>query len=159
MIIWTTAAPAIGAAFVASTVEVTEAFTIVLAVATLRGWRPALGGAGAALAVLAIVVAALGPLLNLVPLHALQLAIGILLLLFGLGWLRKAVLRASGFMALHDEDAIFERERTSIEGEMRSARAANGIAALAAFKAVLLEGLEVVFIVIAVGARRAGAED
>lgn len=159
MIAWTTAAPAVGAAFVASTVEVVEAFTIVLAVATLRGWRPALTGAVAALGALAIVVAALGPALSLVPLFVLQIAIGVLLLLFGLGWLRKAVLRASGLMALHDEDAIFERERTRIEGEVRSARAADGIAALASFKAVLLEGLEVVFIVIAVGAghRASGA--
>ena len=80
--------------------------------------------------------------------------IGVLLLLFGLGWLRKAVLRAAGLMALHDEDAIFEREKGRLEGEVRSARAADGIAALAAFKAVLLEGLEVVFIVLAVGAGR-----
>ncbi|HEY2710075.1 MAG TPA: hypothetical protein VGI95_18670 [Caulobacteraceae bacterium] len=144
-----TAAPAVGAAFVASTVEVVEAFTIVLAVATLRGWRPALTGAVAALGVLAIMVAALGPLLNLVPLHGLQLVIGILLLLFGLGWLRKAVLRASGFMALHDEDAIFDRERAKIGDEV-----ADVIAMLASFKAVLLEGLEVVFIVLAVGAGR-----
>jgi uncharacterized membrane protein len=154
MIAWTTAAPAIGAAFVASSVEVVEAFTIVLAVASLRGWRPALGGAVAALGVLAVVVAALGPALNLVPLSALQVVIGVLLLLFGLGWLRKAVLRAAGIMALHDEDAIFEREKRELETEVRSARAADGIAALAAFKAVLLEGLEVVFIVLAVGAGR-----
>jgi uncharacterized membrane protein len=154
MIAWATAAPAIGAAFVASTVEVVEAFTIVLAVASLRGWRPALSGAAAALAVLAAIVAALGPALNLIPLRALQIVIGVLLLLFGLGWLRKAVLRAAGIMALHDEDAIFERERNQLEGEVRSARAADGIAALASFKAVLLEGLEVVFIVLAVGAGR-----
>jgi uncharacterized membrane protein len=154
MIAWATAAPAIGAAFVASTVEVVEAFTIVLAVASLRGWRPALSGAAAALAVLAAIVAALGPALNLVPLRALQIVIGVLLLLFGLGWLRKAVLRAAGIMALHDEDAIFERERSQLADEVRSARAADGIAALASFKAVLLEGLEVVFIVLAVGAGR-----
>jgi uncharacterized membrane protein len=154
MIAWTTAAPAVGAAFVASTVEVVEAFTIVLAVATLRGWRPALAGAGAALGVLALVVAVLGPALNLVPLSALQIVIGVLLLLFGLGWLRKAVLRAAGLMALHDEDAIFKREQTRLGDEVRSARAADGIAALASFKAVLLEGLEVVFIVLAVGAGR-----
>ncbi len=154
MIAWATAAPAIGAAFVASTVEVVEAFTIVLAVASVRGWRPALGGAGAALAVLAIVVAGLGPLLSLVPLHALQLVIGILLLLFGLGWLRKAVLRAAGLMALHDEQAIYARESARIGGEVRSAAAADGVAALASFQAVLLEGLEVVFIVLAVGAHR-----
>ena len=154
MIAWTTAAPAVGAAFLASTVEVVEAFTIVLAVASLRGWRPALGGAGAALAVLALLVVALGPMLNLVPLRGLQVVIGVLLLLFGLGWLRKAVLRASGLMALHDEDAIYERERARIGGEVRSERGADGIAALASFKAVLLEGLEVVFIVLAVGAGR-----
>lgn len=154
MIAWTTAAPAVGAAFVASTVEVVEAFTIVLAVATLRGWRPALTGAVAALGALAVIVAALGPALGLVPLGALQIVIGVLLLLFGLGWLRKAVLRGAGLMALHDEDAIFERERTRIGDEVRSARAADGIAALASFKAVLLEGLEVVFIVLAVGAGR-----
>jgi uncharacterized membrane protein len=154
MIAWATAAPAIGAAFVASTVEVVEAFTIVLAVASLRGWRPALSGAAAALAVLAAIVAALGPALNLIPLRALQVVIGVLLLLFGLGWLRKAVLRAAGIMALHDEDAIFERERSQLADEVRSARAADGIAALASFKAVLLEGLEVVFIVLAVGAGR-----
>jgi uncharacterized membrane protein len=154
MFVWTTAAPAIGAAFLASTVEVVEAFTIVLAVATLRGWRPALSGAFAALLVLAVVVAALGPALNLIPLHALQAVIGVLLLLFGLGWLRKAILRAAGVMALHDEDAIFERERRELGEEMKSDRVANGIAALASFKAVLLEGLEVVFIVLAVGAGR-----
>jgi uncharacterized membrane protein len=154
MIAWATAAPAIGAAFVASTVEVVEAFTIVLAVASLRGWRPALTGAIAALVVLAITVAALGPVLNLVPLQGLQIVIGVLLLLFGLGWLRKAVLRAAGLMALHDEDAIFEREKSSLEGGSRSERAENGIAVLASFKAVLLEGLEVIFIVLAVGAGR-----
>ncbi len=149
-----TAAPAIGAAFVASTVEVVEAFTIVLAVASVRGWRPALSGAAAALGVLAVVVAALGPLLSLVPLHALQLVIGVLLLLFGLGWLRKAVLRAAGLMALHDEDAIYARESSRIGDTVKSAGAAHGVAALASFQAVLLEGLEVVFIVLAVGAGR-----
>ena len=154
MMVWTTAAPAIGAAFVASTVEVVEAFTIVLAVATLRGWRPALAGAGAALATLAAVVAALGPALNLVPLRALQIVIGVLLLLFGLGWLRKAVLRAAGLMALHDEAAIFEREKARIGVEAGANRSADWLAGLAAYKAVLLEGLEVVFIVLAVGAGR-----
>ena len=154
MIALATAAPAIGAAFVASTVEVVEAFTIVLAVASVRGWRPALGGAGAALGVLAVLVAGLGPLLSLVPINALQLVIGILLLLFGLGWLRKAVLRAAGLMALHDEAAIYARESSRIGREVRSAAAAHGVAAMAAFQAVLLEGLEVVFIVLAVGAGR-----
>jgi uncharacterized membrane protein len=153
MPLWTTALPAVAAAFTASTVEIVEAFTIVLAVATLRGWRPALAGAFAAVAVLALTVLLLGPLLVLVPLHALQLAIGILLLMFGLGWLRKAVLRAAGLMALHDEQAIFAREREKIgEEAARASRGADWLAGMAAFKAVLLEGLEVVFIVIAVGA-------
>ncbi len=154
MIALATAAPAVGAAFVASTVEVVEAFTIVLAVATVRGWRPALSGAAAALGVLAVVVAVLGPLLNLIPLGALQLMIGVLLLLFGLGWLRKAVLRAAGLMALHDENAIYQRESARIGGEAASARAQSAAAALTSFQAVLLEGLEVVFIVLAVGAGR-----
>ena len=151
MIAWTTAAPAVAAAFTASAVEVVEAFTIVLAVATLRGWRPALAGAGAALALLAAAVLALGPLLGLVDPHLLELAIGILLLLFGLGWLRKAVLRAAGLMALHDETAIFEREKAQIGAECETTTAADWIAGLASFEAVLLEGLEVVFIVLAVG--------
>jgi uncharacterized membrane protein len=154
MIAWASAAPAVTAAFAASTVEVVEAFTIVLAVATLRGWRPALTGAFAALGTLALVVLALGPLLQLVPLRALALTIGVLLLLFGLGWLRKAVLRGAGLMALHDEEAIFERERQRIGAETASARGADWLAGIAAFKAVLLEGLEVVFIVLAVGAGR-----
>ncbi|MGB8622331.1 MAG: hypothetical protein WCD16_05890 [Paracoccaceae bacterium] len=153
MIEWSTAAPAIGSAFLASTVEVVEAFTIVLAVATLRGWRPAVSGTAAALALLAAIVVILGPLLNLVPLHLLQLVIGVLLLLFGIGWLRKAALRAAGVIPLHDEEAIFARETRELdESGDRRMDTLNWIAGIAAFKAVLLEGLEVVFIVIAVGA-------
>lgn len=150
---WGSYAPAVSSAFLASIVEVVEAFTIILAVATLRGWKPAFLGTLAALGVLAIIVAGLGPLLGLVPLHGLQLVIGVLLLLFGLGWLRKAMLRAAGVMALHDEIAIFERERQDIgEEAARNSASADWIAGIAAFKAVLLEGLEVVFIIIAVGA-------
>src|SRR5437764_7530419 len=104
---WSIAAPALGAAFAASLVEVVEAFTIVLAVATLRGWRPAAFGAAGGLAVLAAAVLILGPLLDRVPIHALQLTIGVLLLLLGMGWLRKAALRAAGIIPLHDEEAIF----------------------------------------------------
>ena len=112
MISWSSAAPAIGSAFLASLVEVVEAFTIILAVGTLRGWRPAVFGTVAALVVLAATVLALGPLLDLVPLHLLQLVIGVLLLLFGMGWLRKAALRAAGVIPLHDEDAIFQAEHS-----------------------------------------------
>src|SRR5689334_15799260 len=138
------ALPAIGSSFLASTVEIVEAFTIVLAVASLRGWRPALTGAFAAIATLAAMVVALGPALERAPLSALQIAIGVALLLFGMGWLRKAVLRAGGVLALHDEDKIYNEERTAL------ATAGAWAAGIAAYKAVLLEGLEVVFIVIAV---------
>src|SRR3982075_735924 len=102
--------PIMTAAFLASLVEAVEALTIVLAVATVRGWRPAGLGALSGLAVLAAIVVALGPLLDRVPLHLLQLVIGVLLLLFGMRWLRKAVLRAAGIIALHDENAIFASE-------------------------------------------------
>jgi Ca2+/H+ antiporter, TMEM165/GDT1 family len=149
------AAPALASAFLASLVEVVEALTIVLAVVSLRGWRPAITGTVAALGVLAAIVLVLGPLLNRVPLHVLQLVIGILLLLFGLGWLRKASLRAAGVIALHDEDAIFVRESVQLSTEIaRRETSRDWIAGMTAFKAVLLEGLEVVFIVIAVGAGR-----
>ena len=107
---WSVAAPAIGSAFVASLVEVVEAFTIILAVGTLRGWRPAVIGTFVALVVLGFLVLLLGRLIDLVPLHVLQLVIGVLLLVFGLGWLRKAILRAAGVIPLHDEEAIFDSE-------------------------------------------------
>ena len=155
MMSWSTAAPAISAAFLASLVEVVEAFTIVLAVATLRGWRPAALGTAGGLGVLAGIVLLLGPLLDRVPIFALQLAIGILLLLFGMGWLRKASLRAAGIIPLHDEDAIFATEAAALGDEARRRQQSLGWAAgITALKAVLLEGLEVVFIVIAVGAGR-----
>src|SRR5271165_2268062 len=152
---WSTVVPALSAAFLASLVEVVEAFTIVLAVATLRGWRPAVLGTTAGLAVLAGVVLLLGPLLGRVPVTSLQLAIGILLLLFGMGWLRKASLRAAGVIPLHDEEAVFAAEAVRLGAQQRRAqRSLHWIAGITALKAVLLEGLEVVFIVIAVGAGR-----
>ncbi|MDQ2859906.1 MAG: hypothetical protein M3T55_04100 [Pseudomonadota bacterium] len=147
-------APVVGAAFIASSVEVVEAFTIVLAVSVVRGPRPAAIGTIAALAVLATVVAAFGPLLASVPVHGLQLAVGILLLVFGLGWLRKAVLRAAGVLALHDEDQAFAKQTQALRGQTGARKtAADWLAGTVAFKAVLLEGTEVVFIVLAVGAR------
>src|SRR5262245_3822804 len=99
--------PAVSAAFLASFVEVVEAFTIVLAVGTFQGWRPAFLGMGAGLIFLAALVAGLGPLLSYVPIHALQFVVGSLLLLFGMRWLRKAILRYAGIIALHDEMAAF----------------------------------------------------
>ena len=152
---WSIAAPAVTAAFLASIVEVVEAFTIVLAVATLRGWRPAAWGTTAGLALLAAIVLMLGPLLDRAPIHSLQLAIGILLLLFGMGWLRKASLRAAGIIPLHDEDAIFKTETAELDQQTRQQhKNLHWVAGITALKAVLLEGLEVVFIVIAVGAGR-----
>jgi Ca2+/H+ antiporter, TMEM165/GDT1 family len=146
---------AILAAFLASLVEAVEALTIVLAVATVRGWRPAGVGALAGVAVLVLIVVGLGPMLDLVPLHLLQLAIGVLLLLFGMRWLRKAILRAAGLIPLHDETAAFAAETAELrEQAYRRAARRDWLAAVTSFKAVLLEGLEVVFIVIAVGAGR-----
>ncbi|MFZ1727504.1 MAG: hypothetical protein WBO29_16665 [Albidovulum sp.] len=151
---WTIVMPAVSAAFLASIVEVVEAFTIVLAVGTTRGWRPAILGTLAALVVLALVVAALGPLLNTVPIYILQLFVGILLLLFGLGWLRKAVLRQAGVLPLHDEEAAFRQETEELTQKNAAHDPLKWIGGIAAFKAVLLEGLEVAFIVVAVGAGR-----
>jgi uncharacterized membrane protein len=143
------------AAFLASLVEAVEALTIVLAVATVRGWRPAGLGALAGLMVLALIVVALGPLLDHVPLSLLQLVIGILLLLFGMRWLRKAILRSAGVIPLHDETMTFATETAELREQARRNEARlDWLAALASFKAVLLEGLEVVFIVIALSAGR-----
>ncbi|TGT83330.1 MULTISPECIES: COG4280 domain-containing protein [unclassified Mesorhizobium] len=139
------------AAFLASLVEVVEAFTIVLAVGVTRSWRPALTGAALALAVLAALVLAFGPLLALVPINTLQFIVGVLLILFGMRWLRKAILRSVGVIALHDEEAAFAKETAALHRQADDRRA-DYIAGLASFKAVLLEGVEVVFIVIAVGA-------
>jgi uncharacterized membrane protein len=147
------ALPAVTAAFLASLVEAVEALTIVLAVATVRGWRPAGFGALAGLALLAVIVLGLGPLLDRVPLHLLQFGIGVMLLLFGMRWLRKAILRSAGAISLHDEAAAFTGETAALrDAERRHLARLNWVAALASFKAVLLEGLEVVFVVIAVGA-------
>ena len=143
------------AVFLASLVEAVEALTIVLAVATVRGWRPAGLGALAGLGCLALIVVVLGPALQYVPLHVLQLAIGVLLLLFGVRWLRKAILRAAGVIPLHDEATAFAAATAELhEQGARQMAHADWLAALASLKAVLLEGLEVVFIVIAVSAGR-----
>jgi uncharacterized membrane protein len=152
---WSTVAPVISAAFLASLVEAVEAFTIVLAVATLRGWRPAAIGTIGGLAILAGIVLLLGPLLDRVPIASLQLAIGILLLLFGMGWLRKASLRIAGVIPLHDEEAVFAAETAQLDRQaQRRQQNLQWVAGITTLKAVLLEGLEVVFIVIAVGAGR-----
>jgi len=141
------------ASFLASLVEVVEAFTIILAVGLTRGWRPALTGAALALLVLAAIVAVFGPLIGRIPLEVMQYVIGVLLILFGMRWLRKAILRAAGFIALHDEEAAFAAE-TDLLKHIAANKRADRIAMIASFKAVLLEGVEVVFIVIAIGTAR-----
>jgi uncharacterized membrane protein len=142
----------IASAFLASAVEFVEALTIVLAAGVSRGWRSALAGLAAATVVLAAIVAALGPALTQIPISALRLLVGALLLAFGLQWLRKAILRASGFKALHDEEAIFARELAEARAAGVEERAGiDWYGFTLAFKGVLLEGLEVAFIVITFG--------
>src|SRR6266436_4254067 len=117
---WTTAASAaVLAAFLSSLVEAVEALTIVLSVATVRGWKPAGLGALAGVGTLALIVILLGPFLDLVPLHALQLTIGVLLLLFGMRWLRKAILRAAGVIPLHDEELAFATGTAALRDQAR----------------------------------------
>ena len=145
---WHIGAAAVSAAFLASLVEAVEAFTIVLAAAAIRGWRVASLGA---LAVLALIVLVLGPLLARFPIAWLQLGVGVSLLVFGVRWLRKAILRAAGVIPLHDESAAFA---AGSEALRRHKSRVDWLAGLASFKAVLLEGLEVAFIVVAVGAGR-----
>ena len=146
-----------GASFVASFVEAVEALTVVLAVGFARGWRRRLGpGASVALVALALIVAILGPLMSVVPIRALQFFVGVLTLLFGLRWLRKAILRAVGIIALHDEDAAFARETRELgeAGRRRRHGSRLGRRRGRRLKIVLMEGIEVAFIVIAVGAGR-----
>src|SRR3954470_19824486 len=139
-------------AFLASAVEMVEALTIVLGVGVVRGWRSTLIGAGAAGLVLALLVAALGPALGSIPIGTLRLVVGALLLAFGLQWLRKAILRSSGYKDLHDEDEAFRTERAQAAAAGSDQRAGlDWYSFTVAFKGVLLEGLEVVFIVIAFG--------
>ena len=139
-------------AFLASAVEMVEALTIVLASGLTRGWRSSLTGVGAATAALAVVVAALGPALTLVPIDTLRLVVGALLLTFGLQWLRKAILRASGLKALHDEEAIFAMELRDAESAEHVERAGlDWYGFTLSFKGVFLEGLEVAFIVLTFG--------
>ena len=139
------------AGFLASSVEAVEAMTIVLAAGTVRGWRSALVGTAAGLALLFAIVAMFGRTIAAVPIAQLQVVVGTLLLLFGIRWLRKAMLRSSGVIDLRDEDALFAAQKSAL-----GAHAARGrwdwIAFITTFKAVLLEGTEVVVIVIGLGA-------
>ncbi len=143
--------------FLASIVEGVEALTIVLAIGTTRGWRSTWYGVGAALVALAAFVAVLGPALTAIPINALRLVIGGLLLTFGLQWLRKAILRASGFKSLHDETAIFTKAASEAKARKQSNHKGvidDWYSFTIAFKGVLLEGLEIAFIVVTFGANQ-----
>ena len=153
MSVWTHAAPSVLAAFLASLVEFVEALTIVLAVGIVRGWRSALFGSAAGVLLLVAIVVLLGPLLALIKIEILQFSVGLLSLLFGMRWLRKAILRGAGYIPLHDEAAAFAAETAELRAAGPVASLVlDPIAVITTFKAVVLEGLEVVFIVIGVGA-------
>ena len=152
---WSTVA----SAFLASSVEAVEALTVVLAVGVVRGWRSALLGTVAALGLLAALVAVFGSALGSVPIALLRLVVGTLLLLFGIRWLRKAMLRSAGVIDLHDEHATYQKEVLALGGnraslQLNSRPKWDPIAIVTAFKAVTLEGVEVIVIVIGLGAVR-----
>ena len=153
---WAHAGPSILAAFLASLVEFVEALTVVLAVGSVRGWRSALTGSAVAVAVLLALIAVLGTTLTRVPLDLIQLVVGTLLLLFGLRWLRKAVLRSAGIIPFHDEAAAFAAQTETMRQLARSSGGWDEIAFATAFQITMLEGTEVVFIVIAIGAGGTG---
>jgi uncharacterized membrane protein len=140
----------VGAVFLASAVEMVEALTIVLAVGHTRGWRSALEGAGAALIALAALVAVFGPALVHTPLGPLRLVVGGVLLIFGMQWLRKAILRSSGYKAKHDEDAIYRETVAALKADGTTV-GRDRVAFVVAFKGVFLEGLEIVIAVLTLG--------
>jgi Ca2+/H+ antiporter, TMEM165/GDT1 family len=140
----------VAAVFIACAVEMVEALTIVFAVGHTRGWRSALQGSAVALVVLAALVAAFGPALVRVPIDALRLIVGGVLLIFGLQWLRKAILRSSGFLGKHDEDAIYKKKVAELVAD-GGAPGHDRVAFVVAFKGVFLEGLEVVVAVLTLG--------
>ena len=148
-----TALPLILTVFVACVVEAVEALTIVLAAGITREWKSTFQGMGAALVVLAVITAVVGPAIGHLPLTPLRLVVGALLAVFGLQWLRKGVLRATGYKSLHDEASAYLREVTAAEAADKEVRrgVSDWYAFTLAFKGVLLEGLEVVFIVITFG--------
>ena len=144
------------AVFLACIVEAVEAATIVIAAGTARDWRSALLGVGAGLGVLAVLIAALGPAVSAIPLGGLRLVVGAILLVFGLQWLRKAVLRASGYKALHDEDVIFATELAAAQAARAESKrgVSDWYAFTLSFKGVVLEGLEVAFIALTFGSNQ-----
>lgn len=140
------------AVFLASAVEMIEALTIVVAAGVSRGWRSALEGGAAAIVVLGVLVAALGPaIVRWVPINSLRVVVGAILLVFGLQWLRKAVLRATGYKPKHDENAIFAKQVEDLEGREPRSSGRDPVGFAVAFKGVFLEGVEVVIIVLTLG--------
>jgi uncharacterized membrane protein len=150
-----TAGPSVLAAFLASLVECVEALTVVLAVGSVRGWTGVLTGAASAVLLLLAIAATLGHALTLIPLHLLQGVVGALLLLFGLRWLRKAILRSAGYIAKHDEAAAYAKNSAAMS-QLGVARGWDAVGFGAAFQITMLEGTEVLFIVIAISAGGAG---
>jgi uncharacterized membrane protein len=140
--------------FLACAVEAVEALTIVLAVGSTRSWRSAFSGVALALLGLVLLIAALGPAITSLPINVLRIVVGGLLLVFGLQWLRKAILRTAGLKSMHDEQAIFEAEAAAAGSAGVSATGLDGYSFAIAFKGVLLEGLEVAFIVLTFGANQ-----
>jgi uncharacterized membrane protein len=140
--------------FLACTVEAVEALTIVLAVGTTRSWSSALSGVGAAALTLAAIIAAFGPAITSLPISLLRLVVGGLLLIFGLQWLRKAILRFAGLKAKHDEGLTYEEESAAARAAGAKPSGFDGYAFTISFKGVLLEGLEVAFIVLTFGANQ-----
>jgi uncharacterized membrane protein len=153
---WAHMGTSIIASFLASLVECVEALTVVLAVGSVRGWRSALAGSATAIAILLIIITALGTALAHIPLPLVQLVVGTLLLLFGLRWLRKAILRSAGQIPLHDEQAAFQKNAESMHRLGIGSATWDKIAFAATFNITMLEGTEVVFIVIAIGAGHTG---
>ncbi len=153
---WAHVGTSLAASFLASLVECVEALTVVLAVGSVRGWRSAIEGTGAAVVLLTAIVAVLGRALTRIPLHTLQIFVGVLLLLFGLRWLRKAILRSAGLIPMHDEAAAFAKSAQALRTGLLRRGGFDRVAFGTAFNITMLEGTEVVFIVIAIGAGRAG---
>jgi uncharacterized membrane protein len=152
VMLWSSAVPA----FFASLVEFVEALTIVLAIGVSVNWKSSLSGAAAAAALLAVLVAAFGAtLLQLVPIEVLRLIVGVILIAFGLQWLKKALLRYGGIKAVRNEAAIFERQRQAAGSREQKTFSRFGF--FTSFKSVLIEGLEVAFIVLTVGATASGS--
>jgi uncharacterized membrane protein len=153
---WVHLGTSIVTSFVASLVECVEALTVVLAVGSVRGWRSAVTGSASAVVVLSVIVLLAGRVLVRVPLHILQTIVGILLVMFGLRWLRKAILRSARLLTFHDEEAAFSKNIATLKPASDNPVAWDSVAFAASFNITMLEGIEVVFIVVAIGAGGTG---